>query len=179
MKITKSRLQQIIKEEIQAEMKKNIAYSGVVLDQDSVGKLKAAAKAIGVPEGFVFQTKAEAPLPHHMTIVAFKPIKHPKGKHDFSEDYPVGGEVELTVTEIGYDDKAMAAKVIAPGPISEKISFPHITIAINPGKIDPKTGEIDPKSIGKPYDSNKIPADKFQKIGQFTVRGTVQEVPQG
>lgn len=165
MKITKSRLQQIIKEEIQAEMKKNIAYSGVVLDDKSVEKLTIAAKAIGVPEGFVFQTNAGDPLPHHMTIVPFSPIKHPKGKHDFSEDYPVGGEVKLTVTHIGFDDEAMAAKVKVdklPGPISKKVKFPHITIAIRKG--------------GKPFNSKNI--KNFQEVEEFTVMGTVEEVPQ-
>jgi len=168
MKITKSRLQQIIKEEIQAEMKKNIAYSGVVLDDKSVEKLKAAAKAIGVPEGFVFKTNAGAPLPHHMTIVAFKPIVYSKGNksHDFSEHYPVGGEVTLTVTHIGFDNEAMAAKVDPPGPISTKrINFPHITIAIREG--------------GKPSNSNDILDKNFQKVEEFEVTGTVQEVPQG
>ena len=36
-----------------------VSYSGVVLDDESVQKLKEAAKKFGVPEGFVFKTKAD------------------------------------------------------------------------------------------------------------------------
>ena len=140
-----------------------VAYSGVVLDEQSVQALKQAAEQVGVPEGFVFNTKAGAPLPHHMTIVPFSPIVHPKGKHDFSADYPVGGEVELRVVGIGMSDKAMAAMVEPPAPISKKVKFPHVTIAIPEG--------------GKPFNSNKIPKENFQQVEPFMIRGVVQEVP--
>ena len=140
-----------------------VAYSGVVLDDQSVQALKQAADTAGVPEGFVFNTKAGAPLPHHMTIVPFSPIVHPKGKHDFSADYPGGGEIELRVVAIGSSEKAMAAKVEPPAPISKKVKFPHVTIAIPEG--------------GKPFNSNKIPQENFQPIDPFTIRGVVQEVP--
>ena len=140
-----------------------VAYSGVVLDEQSVQALKQAAEAAGVPEGFVFNTKAGAPLPHHMTIVPFSPIVHPKGKHDFSADYPVGGEIELRVVAIGSSDKAMAAMVEPPAPISKKVKFPHVTIAIPEG--------------GKPFNSNKIPKENFQQVEPFMIRGVVQEVP--
>ena len=142
---------------------KKVSYSGVVLDPQSVEALKQAAQEMGVPEGFVHQTKAGAPLPHHMTIVPFSPIVHPKGKHDFSADYPVGGQISLQVTHIGFDDRAMAAKVEPPAPISKKVKFPHITIAIPVG--------------GKPFNSNKIPQENFQPLPQpITVTGIVEEV---
>ena len=102
-------------------------------------------------------------MPHHMTIVPFSPIVHPKGKHDFSADYPVGGEVTLRVVAIGSSDKAMAAKVEPPAPISKKVKFPHVTIAIPEG--------------GKPFNSNKIPQENFQQVEPFEIRGLVQEVP--
>ena len=91
-----------------------VSYSGVILDEQSVSLLKQKAEEVGVPEGFVFNTKAGEPLPHHMTIVPFSPIVHPKGKHDFSADYPVGGEVELRVVAIGSSENAMAAMVEPP-----------------------------------------------------------------
>ena len=142
---------------------KKVSYSGVVLDPQSVEALKQAAQEVGVPEGFVHETKAGKPLPHHMTIVPFSPIVHPKGKHDFSADYPVGEQVSLQVTHIGFDDKAMAAKVEPPAPISKKVKFPHITIAIPVG--------------GKPFNSNKIPQENFQPLSQpITVTGIVEEV---
>jgi len=99
-----------------------------------------------------------------MTIVPFAPIVHPKGKHDFSSDYPVGRrEVELKVVAIGSTDQAMAAKVEPPAPISKKVKFPHITIAIPEG--------------GKPFDSNKIPQENFELLPQpLYLKGTVEEV---
>ena len=164
MKITNKQLKKIIKEELDGVLSEaKVSYSGVVLDPQSVELLKQAAKQFGIPEGFVHETKAGAPLPHHMTIVPFSPIVHPKGKHDFSADYPVGGQISLQVTHIGFDDKAMAAKVEAPAPISKKVKFPHITIAIPVG--------------GKPFNSNKIPQENFQPLSQpLTVVGTVEEV---
>ena len=101
MKITNEQLKQIIKEELNSVLNEGgVAYSGVVLDEPSVQALKQAAEQMGVPEGFVFNTKAGAPLPHHMTIVSFSPIVHPKGKHDLSADYPVGAEIQLKVVSI-------------------------------------------------------------------------------
>ena len=143
--------------------KQAVRYSGVVLDDDSVNKLRQAAEEFGVPEGFVFETKAGEPLPHHMTIVPFSPIIHPKGKHDFSADYPVGEEVTLIATAIGADERAMAARVDPPAAISPKVKFPHITLAIPQG--------------GKPFFSNKIPEENFQALPQsITLKGTVEEV---
>ena len=164
MKITNEQLKQIIKEELNSVLNEGgVAYSGVVLDEPSVQALKQAAEQMGVPEGFVFNTKAGAPLPHHMTIVPFSPIVHPKGKHDLSADYPVGGEIQLTVVSIGISDKAMAAKVEPPAPIHKKVKFPHVTIAIPEG--------------GKPFNSNKIPPENFQLVEPFMIKGVVEEVP--
>jgi hypothetical protein len=175
MKITNAQLKRIIKEELYAVLGEGgVAYSGVVLDEQSVQALKQAAETVGVPEGFVFNTKAGEPLPHHMTIVPFSPVVHPKGKHDFSADYPVGGEITLEVLSIGYNDKAMAAMVKPPAPISKKVKFPHVTIAIPEG--------------GKPFNSNKIPKENFKgpilvkdkKTGEeipLLIKGVVQEVP--
>lgn len=142
----------------------SISYSGVVLDEQSVDLLKQKAEEMGVPDGFVFNTKAGEPLPHHMTIVAFSPIVDPKGKHDFSKDYVVGSTVNLKVVAIGSSQDAMAALVEPSAPISPKVSFPHITIAIPEG--------------GKPFNSNKIPKENFKQIEPFMVSGTVEEVTQ-
>ena len=57
----------------------------------------------------------------------------------------------------------MAAIVEPPGPVSPKVKFPHITIAIPVG--------------GKPFNSNKIPQENFKSLeAPLTVTGTVQEV---
>ena len=134
---------------------KRVSYSAVVLDSESADALKAAAEDF-VPEGFVYNTKAGEPLPHHMTI-KMGPLKD-----KYSEHYTVGDEVSLTVTHIGVSADAVAAKVVAPGPVKNKI--PHITIAIPPG--------------GKPSMSNKIPSEAFQEIDPINVTGIVEEVPQ-
>lgn len=163
-----SELRQLIRENIKQIYFENlnenkISYSGVVLDSKSVEALKSAAQEIGIPEGFIFKTNDGSPLPHHMTIVPFSPIIHPKGKHDFSTDYPVGKKISLKVTHIGFSDEAMAAKVEPPAPISGKVKFPHITIAIPAG--------------GKPFNSNKIPQENFQPLSKtLIVQGTVEEV---
>jgi hypothetical protein len=134
---------------------KRVSYSAVVLDNESADALKAAAEDF-VPEGFVYSTNAGEPLPHHMTI-KMGPLKD-----EYSEHYTVGDEVSLTVTHIGVSADAVAAQVVAPGPVKNKI--PHITIAIPPG--------------GKPFMSNKIPSEAFQEIGPINVTGIVEEVPQ-
>jgi len=132
----------------------NISYSGIVLDQDSKQKLLE----LPIPEGW-------DPVAHHMTIT-MGPIRHPKGKHDFSESYSVGAEVELPVVSVGQDERAMAVIVDVPGEINKKISFPHITVAVN------RAGG------GKSFHSNKIPEDNFQPLNGLTLRGIVEEVPQ-
>ena len=132
----------------------NISYSGVVLDEESRQQLLN----LDTPEGW-------EPVAHHMTIT-MGPLIHKKGKHDFSEAYPVGSEVELPVVAVGIDERAMAAKVQPPSEVSKKISFPHVTIAVNR------------EGGGKPFHSNKIPEENFQTLTGITLRGTVEEVPQ-
>ena len=133
----------------------SVAYSGVVLDDASRQKL---LDSVDIPEGW-------EPIAHHMTIT-LGPLLHPKGKHDFSKNYGPGDEVDLKVTDIALDDRAMAVKVEAPHEISKRIAFPHITVAVHREK------------GGKPFHSNKIPADNFKPIeGELMVRGIVQEVP--
>ncbi|HAW20198.1 MAG TPA: hypothetical protein DCX14_08455 [Flavobacteriales bacterium] len=80
----------------------NISYSGVVLDDESKQKLLN----LSTPEGW-------EPVAHHMTIT-MGPLVHKKGKHDFSESYAVGQEIELPVISVGQDERAMAVKVGAP-----------------------------------------------------------------
>mgnify|MGYP003664520503 FL=1 len=135
-------------------MEQNISYSGVVLDEGS----KQQLLNLDIPEGW-------EPVAHHMTITMGSLI-HKKGKHDFSEAYPVGSEVELPVVAIGMDDRAMAVKVQPPSEVSKKISFPHVTVAVNR------------EGGGKPFHSNKIPEENFQPLTGITLRGTVEEVPQ-
>ena len=136
-------------------LKESIAYSGVVLDENSRNQLLE----LGIPEGW-------EPVAHHMTIVPFAPIIHPKGKHDFSETYAPGTEITLPVVAIGQDERAMAVKIDAPGPISKKVKFPHITVAVN------RAGG------GKPFHSNKIPEENFEPLSGVTLTGTVEEIPQ-
>ena len=132
----------------------NIAYSGIVLDDAS----KQALLSLPIPEGW-------EPVAHHMTITLGS-LVHKKGKHDFSQTYPVGSEVELPVVAVGQDERAMAVKVKAPNEISKKISFPHVTVAVNR------------EGGGKPFHSNKIPEENFEPLSGIVLRGIVEEVPQ-
>ena len=132
----------------------NIAYSGIVLDDVS----KEALLSLPIPEGW-------EPVAHHMTITLGS-LVHKKGKHDFSQTYPVGSEVELPVVAVGQDERAMAVKVEAPSEISKKISFPHVTVAVNR------------EGGGKPFHSNKIPEENFEPLSGIVLRGIVEEVPQ-
>jgi hypothetical protein len=131
-----------------------IAYSGVVLDEESRNKLLE----LGIPEGW-------EPVAHHMTIAPFASLIHPKGKHDFSQDYPPGSEITLPLIAVGQDERAMAVKVQVPGPISKKIKFPHITVAVNR------------EGGGKPKHSNQIPEENFEPLSGITLKGIVEEVP--
>ena len=131
-----------------------ISYSGVVLDEQSKQKLLE----LSIPAGW-------EPVAHHMTIT-MGPLQHPKGKHDFSEFYPVGAEVSLPVVAVGQDERAMAVKVKPPAEINKKISFPHVTVAVNRD------------AGGKPFHSNKIPAENFKPLSGIILNGVVEEVPQ-
>mgnify|MGYP003645250818 CR=1 FL=1 len=135
------------------EEQKNISYSGVVLDGPSKQKLLS----LDIPEGWEI-------ISHHMTIT-MGPLVHKKGKHDFSETYPVGSEIQLPILAVGQDERAMAVKVEAPNPIKTK-SWPHVTVAVNRNE------------GGKPFHSNKIPEENFQPLSGITLVGTVEEVPQ-
>ena len=132
----------------------HISYSGVVLDEESKQKLLS----LEIPEGW-------EPAAHHMTITMGSLI-HKKGKHDFSEAYPIGSVVELPVVAVGKDEMAMAVQVQAPSEISKKISSPHITVAVN------RTGG------GKPSHSSEIPQENFEPLSGITLTGTVEEAPQ-
>jgi len=131
-----------------------VAYSGVVLDEDSRNKLLE----LNIPEGW-------EPVAHHMTIAPFASLVHPKGKHDFSNDYPLGSKIRLPVIAVGQDERVMAVKVEAPGPISKKVKFPHITIAVNR------------EGGGKPKHSNQLPEENFEPLSGIMLEGTVEEVP--
>ena len=131
----------------------SISYSGVVLDEESKQKLLG----LSIPEGW-------EPVAHHMTIT-MGPLVDQKRNRDFSKSYPMGTEVELPVVSVGMDDKVMAAKVNPPGEISEKMSFPHVTIAVNK------------KAGGKAAHSKEIPEENFENVDGLTLKGIVQEIP--
>jgi hypothetical protein len=130
----------------------NISHSGVVLDEESKQKLLD----LNLPEGW-------EPIAHHMTIT-MGPLTDEKGKHDFSETYPVGAEIELPVVAVGQDDLAMAVKVSPPSNINSK--NPHVTVAVNRAE------------GGKPSHSNKIPEENFEPLSGITLRGFVEEILQ-
>ena len=138
----------------------NISYSGVVLYSDSKNnqvellKQKALKEVPELKEGYVFVTRNNDPLPHHMTI-NMGPLK--------MEGYKVGDEIELEVVAFGVSKDAIAAKVKPPFPIDTK-SVAHITIAIPVG--------------GNPFNSNKIEKENWRECTPITVKGVVQEVPQ-
>ena len=76
----------------------------------------------------------------------------------------------MLVTELGFDDRAMAVKVQSPFPTrnDKKGGFAHITIAVNAAM------------GGKPFHSNKIPLENFDDISRLGIilKGTVEEIPQ-
>lgn len=120
-----------------------VLYSAVVLDGKSRTRLLQAF-AKDIPEGW-------KTIAHHMTIV------FGKGLDDKSE---VGKQVELTVTELGISDMAMAVKVEGY-PTANAI--PHITLAINVAE------------GGKPVMSNNI--TNWVKLGiNLKLNGIVTEI---
>jgi len=133
-----------------------VLYSAVVLDEKSHDELLAKFKD-SIPEGW--KTFA-----HHMTIVFGKGLPE-----DLKGD--LGKSVELTVTELGKSDKAMAVKVEGYPPDKKAFKstnkIPHITLAVNT------------LEGGKPVMSNQItnwsPVENF-KVEEFKVTGTVTEV---
>ncbi len=131
-----------------------ISYSGVVLDEDSKQKLLA----LPIPEGW-------EPVAHHMTIT-MGPLVHLGGKHDFSESYSAGDDIELPVVAVGQDERAMAVKVSAPRGVHKERAFPHVTVAVN-------------RAVGgKPEHSSKIPEENFKPLSGIILNGVVEEVPQ-
>jgi hypothetical protein len=98
-----------------------------------------------------------------MTI-ALGPLQDPTGHYDFTETYKLGSVVCLPVRALGHDARAMAVKVKAPSPISDRISFPHVTVAINQNE------------GGKPFHSNQIPAENFEEQETVLLTGIVTEI---
>lgn len=118
-------------------------YSAVVLDKDSRSLLKKKMDEI------LEQSKGWEKICHHMTIVF--------GKHS---DHKEGTPVELTATDIGISDKAIAFKVKG---FESKNKIPHITLAVNREK------------GGKPFDSNKI-TDWHPLNKEVTLSGYVKHL---
>jgi len=101
-----------------------ILYSAVVLNDQSKTALMQRFGS-NLPDGWVVYC-------HHMTIIFGKGIE---------DENELGKEVELTVTELGSSNMAIAVKVDGY-PSSNAI--PHITVAVNVA------------NGGKPFMSNKI-----------------------
>ena len=127
----------------------SISYSGIVLDEESKQKLLS----LPIPEGW-------QPVAHHMTIT-MGPLRD-----SLAEIYKVGDVIDLPVIALGQDERAMAVKVKSPGVISDRISFPHVTVAINRA------------AGGKPFHSNKIPEENFKSQENILLSGVVTEVAQ-
>ena len=151
----------LIMESFKRFLAENVSYSGIVIDENSVNTLISAAQEFGIPEGFIHQTNAGGTLPHHMTI-KMGPLWSKKQKKDMSPHYEVGEPIVMTVTHIGVDENAMAARVDLPEGRPTKNKIPHITIAIPEG--------------GKPFLSNKIPEGNWIQISPFEITGIVQEI---
>jgi len=122
----------------------DVLYSAVVLDNGSRNALLSRVED-EIPQDWKV-------IAHHMTIVFGKPVPN---KEDLGKD------VNLTVTELGMSDMAMAVK--ADGYPSTN-DIPHITIAINP-------------EGGTPVMSKEI--TKWRKIKPFVVSGKVTEIKKG
>ena len=61
------------------------------------------------------------------------------------------------------DDRVMALKVMPPHPVSKKIKFPHVTVAVNE------------EAGGKPFHSNQLDDSLFTPI-DITLHGEVKEI---
>ena len=125
----------------------SVSYSGIVLDKESRQKLLS----LPIPEGW-------EPIAHHMTIT-MGPLKD-----SLAEVYKVGDMMNLSVVALGQDERAMAVKVKPPAPISNRISFPHVTVAVNRA------------AGGKPLHSNRIPEENFKPQETIFLSGVVTEV---
>jgi hypothetical protein len=93
--------------------KKQIQYSGVILDESSHEKLINRFTSF-IPEGWEIFT-------HHMTIVTKGLPEELKGD--------LGKLITLTVEAIGVSDMAIAVKVSG---YPSKNDIPHVTLAVNP-----------------------------------------------
>ena len=135
------------------------SYSAIILDESSRSNLIGILGDM-IPKGWEI-------VAHHMTITMGS-LLHRKGKYDFTQTYAPGTLFSLSVTEVGIDERVMAVKVDAPFPINSKISFPHVTVAVNR------------EAGGKPFHSNKIAGENFENIQYLGIvlKGTVVEVPQ-
>ena len=131
------------------EEQQSVSYSGIVLDEESRQKLLS----LPIPEGW-------EPIAHHMTIT-MGPLRD-----SLAEIYKVGDMMNLSVVALGQDERAMAVKVKPPAPISNRISFPHVTVAVN-------------RDVGgKPVHSNEIPEENFEPQETILLSGVVTEVTQ-
>ena len=131
------------------DSKSKVLYAAVVLDDKSKEALvKNLTKVFYDPK--IYSEKWEL-FAHHMTIV------FGKGLEDRTE---VGKTVQLTATEIGISDMAIAVKV--QGYPSTN-AIPHITVAVNLA------------DGGKPFMSNKI-TDWSSLSNPITLSGVVTEI---
>ena len=107
----------------------NIAYSGVVLDNESHDKLLQVFSRM-IPEGW-------ETIAHHMTIKMGALDDGSEAKKDMLD----GKEIILNVTDYAYDDLVMAVGGEGYPTANAK---PHITVAVNRA------------DGGKPFYSNKL-----------------------
>lgn len=125
---------------------------------------KISYSAVVLDEQSALKLKQEFKAPdgwewvgHHMTIKMGELPEQLKSK--------IGESADLLAEEIGIDELAMAVKVNDRGLSTNDI--PHITLAVN------RSGG------GKPFHSNKIPAENWKPIvNRFVVSGIIQEIPQ-
>lgn len=136
-------IKSIIKEEVTNYVNENnISYSAVVLDHRSRSQLLQRVGSM-IPEGWDI-------IAHHATI----------NMGPLEDKSIIDKNIQLTVTDIGISDKAMAVKVKG---FDTKNKIPHITIAVNR------------KDGGKPVMSNQITS--WEPTQQFKIQGTVTEIP--
>jgi hypothetical protein len=122
-------------------------YSAIVLDKKSASKLADwfNTHLKNKPDGWRY-------VGHHSTIkmgelpTKLKPL--------------IGESITLTVTHLGWSDKAIAVKV--DGNIYSTNEIPHITLMVNYGM------------GGKPVDSNHI--TRWERVNPFRLNGIIMEV---
>ena len=134
-----------------------IRYSCVLLDTESRNELLNRFGDL-IPDDWRV-------VAHHMTITLGGLFKR-ESSLSFYQQYELDALVTLPVVAIGGDNRAIAVRVSPPFPLSNRIAYPHVTLAVNV------------QEGAKPVHSNEIPQNVFRDVSnhQLSLNGRVTQV---